>query len=718
MLGVARRVLGEKTIPADKSQSKNRAEHPEQLSLQDSAARAILAVLTARSPGRPVRRPSTRVAVRFAIGFALGLFGTIFIAGAVVSGLWRAYDGKIMSGVRVGTVDVSGLTREEAIAKLGSEYASLGQGDVIVTTPGAKGTITYQEVGRGPDSSQMADAALAVGRADNPLASIVATVRTFAVGSNIPVIVKLDPVALASSIRRLIGTSLIPPRDASIAIAGAEHTILPAATGRGIDEAATASELIDRLLSADTPAELQIDGKFVTLEPRVTDADAQAGVASVARMSVAVALTYSDKTWTIDPSTVHSWTVLGVRTDGTYAPAVNPESVKAFVSTLSKDVDTAPVDPQVVYNAGQPSGLSASQPGKALDVDATAQAVEAYLDGLGSGSSTSQANLAVVVKDIQPTFQASPGLAGFVRIGSWATTYIPGESNGYGVNIELPAKLLNGMVVAPGQQFSFLKDAGPIDEAHGWKPGGVILNGKSNHTGAIGGGVCSASTTFFNAAARAGLQIDERHAHFYYVNRYPVGLDATVFEDSSRTWDMRWTNDTSYPIVIRSWWTGRSTRVINVELWSLPTGRTTTFAGGIKTSIVTAKDTTEYVPSLPAGQKNYRAEYPTDGYKTVVTRTVTAADGTIIHLDTWTSNYSKVDGLLQIAGTPPPSATPTSSSSPSPTPPPPPPATPVPTPSPTPPPPAPPPSPSPPPATIPPTPTPSSPTPGRRRHRR
>ncbi len=224
------------------------------------------------------------MAVRFAIGFVLGLLGTLFIAGAVVFGLWRAYDAKIMPGVRVGTVVVSGLTREEAIAKLSSEYASFGQGDLIATTPGGKGTITYQEVGRGPDSSQMADAALALGRADNPLASIVATVRTFAVGSSIPVIVKLDSVALASNIRRLTRTSLTPPQDASVAITGAEHTIRPAATGRGIDEAVIASELIDRLSSADAPAEIRIDGEFVTLEPKVTDVDAQAAAASVASM--------------------------------------------------------------------------------------------------------------------------------------------------------------------------------------------------------------------------------------------------------------------------------------------------------------------------------------------------------------------------------------------------------------------------------------------------
>ena len=50
--------------------------------------------------------------------------------------------------------------------------------------------------------------------------------------------------------------------------------------------------------------------------------------------------------------------------------------------------------------------------------------------------------------------------------------------------------------------------------------------------GAMGGGICSASTTMFNAAANSGLQIDERHAHFYYISRYPVGL--TFNPDTAR----------------------------------------------------------------------------------------------------------------------------------------------------------------------------------------
>jgi VanW like protein len=183
----------------------------------------------------------------------------------------------------------------------------------------------------------------------------------------------------------------------------------------------------------------------------------------------------------------------------------------------------------------------------------------------------------------------------------------------------------------------------------------VIIDGRSDHTGAMGGGICSASTTMFNAAARAGLQIDERHAHFYYINRYPVGLDATVFSNGQTTWDLKWTNDTQYPIVVRGATTYGSRSTVTFQLWSMPLDRHVAFSGGVKTNEVKATDNApQYVKTLKPGQ-TYRAEYATDGFDTQVTRVVKDADGNVLHMNTWQSHYSMVNGQLQIGGSPPPS---------------------------------------------------------------
>jgi hypothetical protein len=185
----------------------------------------------------------------------------------------------------------------------------------------------------------------------------------------------------------------------------------------------------------------------------------------------------------------------------------------------------------------------------------------------------------------------------------------------------------------------------------------------------MGGGICSASTTMFNAAANAGLQIDERHQHFYYINRYPLGRDATVYSNGSTTWDLRWTNDTPYPIVIRAWATYGSQSSITIQLWSMPTNRTVAWSGGERADPIKATDNApQYVSTIKPGV-TYRAEYPTDGFKTSVTRVVTDATGAVIWKNTWGSVYGVVNGQLQIGGTPPPSGSPSPSpGAPSPTP--------------------------------------------------
>jgi vancomycin resistance protein YoaR len=264
------------------------------------------------------------------------------------------------------------------------------------------------------------------------------------------------------------------------------------------------------------------------------------------------------------------------------------------------------------------------------------------------------------------------------QISTWTTYYQPGPSNGYGANITIPTRTIDGYVLAPGAVFDFWQAIGVVSAATGYLPGGAIIDGKSEPTGALAGGICSCSTTLFNAAARAGLEILSRVNHYYYIDRYPLGLDATVFEsDSGSVTTMSFRNDTAYPILIRGYTLAGA---VKFSLFSVPTGRQVTFSQPTVTNRNPGVETTEYTTSIPAGTTK-RLEYPTIGMRVSVTRTVTDAAGVVIHHDVFNSNYARVDGLTLIgrapsAGgttpspTPRPSPTPPPSPSPTPTPPP------------------------------------------------
>ena len=99
----------------------------------------------------------------FALAFvAFALIGFAIVAAAAV-GLTSTYANRIGPGIHAGSVDLSGLTRDQAIAKLTSDFAYLGKGQVTVATPVGSAIITYDQAGRKPDVEAMADAAIAIG---------------------------------------------------------------------------------------------------------------------------------------------------------------------------------------------------------------------------------------------------------------------------------------------------------------------------------------------------------------------------------------------------------------------------------------------------------------------------------------------------------------------------------------------------------------------------
>ena len=132
------------------------------------------------------------------------------------------------------------------------------------------------------------------------------------------------------------------------------------------------------------------------------------------------------------------------------------------------------------------------------------------------------------------------------------------------INVNLSAQAINGMVVLPGETFSFNKATGERTAAKGYKEANAISGGKSKPE--IGGGVCQTSSTLFNAVARANLEIVSRSPHAWPSSYVPEGMDATV------NWpglDFKFRNNTNYPIYIVSWYDNRR---VTAELYGMGLG--------------------------------------------------------------------------------------------------------------------------------------------------
>jgi len=243
--------------------------------------------------------------------------------------------------------------------------------------------------------------------------------------------------------------------------------------------------------------------------------------------------------------------------------------------------------------------------------------------------------------------------SGMTLLGSWSTHFIPSSLNGFGVNIAVPAQRLNDTVVHAGGTVNFIGSIGPFTSPP-YAMGGALRNGMIK-TNILGGGMCSSATTMFNAAARAGLTILQRHQHSLYISRYPVGLDATVWGTPRSGPNLVFFNDTGNDIVIKGY---VSKRRVYFEIWGTPDGRTVTFSDPIITNKVVAQMYYEYTDDLAAGTK-HKSWDNYDAFNASVTRTVRNAAGEVIHQDTYNSNYKLLNGLTMVGRYPgdPPAGT-------------------------------------------------------------
>ncbi len=128
------------------------------------------------------------------------------------------------------------------------------------------------------------------------------------------------------------------------------------------------------------------------------------------------------------------------------------------------------------------------------------------------------------------------------------TTYYNQNVPGRAKNIELSAAAINNVIIGAGDRFSFNTTVGPSDEAHGYQPAEVAVNGRL--VMGIGGGICQTSSTLFNAVDYLGVDYIERHNHSVNVSYVPKGRDAAV---SYGGIDFRFKNTTGVPLLLKAY---------------------------------------------------------------------------------------------------------------------------------------------------------------------
>ena len=152
-------------------------------------------------------------------------------------------------------------------------------------------------------------------------------------------------------------------------------------------------------------------------------------------------------------------------------------------------------------------------------------------------------DLYLPVNIINPTITTEDVNSINTVLGQFTTTF--SENGARGSNIHVAGQSTSNKLIMPGHIFSYNKSTGARNWVNGYKTAKVIVGGK--YVDGEGGGACQVSTTIYNAALLAGVDIEEVHNHSLQSKYVPRGRDASV---SYGYTDLKLKNTFSHPIYI------------------------------------------------------------------------------------------------------------------------------------------------------------------------
>ncbi len=214
--------------------------------------------------------------------------------------------------------------------------------------------------------------------------------------------------------------------------------------------------------------------------------------------------------------------------------AYRPAAIYAYLKNLSSQINVPVQEPLLEIKDGKVAQFTPPQDGLTADLYASTFAAIAALEG-------NRATSTLAVSTIYPTNSlAATNDYGINELVARGQSAFKGSPKNRRHNIQVGVSKVNGVLIAPGEEFSFNKYLGPVEESEGFLPELVIK--RTGTVPELGGGLCQVSSTVFRAAINAGLPITQRRNHSYAVQYYaPQGTDATIYPGVI---DLKFKNDT------------------------------------------------------------------------------------------------------------------------------------------------------------------------------
>lgn len=613
------------------------------------------------------------------------------------------YDGRIYLGVSSMGVDLSGYTRDEARTILAASLQRFARTPVTLRHKGREWRPLPEELGIGLEFQDTVDDAYAVGREGNPLQRLQAQLSSLGSGRSVG-----SPRFVVDSARRTVYLTRLAreidqaPIDAQISVkprqdggAAAEIAIQRERVGQKLQVVRTAQVIDQRIkgenATAGQPrpeamagqslvAPIALDLVVEEIRPAVTE-QALAQTVDLARRltSSPITLRLANKTWAITPAQLQG--LLAVKEAGAdpamgqrrFEVSLDDAGLSKLLEDLTREAEQKPRNARFDYSGGQLKAISKGAEGSRVDVPAAVAAVKASLTG---GERVVELKVVPVKPAVGPEDGAKLGIQSLIEQAS--TAYDVGTAERRH-NVELAASRLHGVVVAPGETFSFNAEVGEVSYRSGYKQGYGITQGSDGEILTIpseGGGICQVATTLFHGVFWAGYPIVERNWHLYWIPRYGMppkglkGLDATIDQIFDKQGnlisqvDFRFRNNTERYLLIQARYDKKN---VTFQLYGTKPGWEVKVDEPKIDKVVKADPAPvrQLDPAMAPGAE-MMIEEARDGFQAAITRTV-SQDGKVLEKRTFLSTYRPSRNVYVHGPKPTPTPSPTPSSTPGPT---------------------------------------------------
>ena len=489
---------------------------------------------------------ATKMKIR-ALLFSLCVLIVLLPGSVAVFELYHA--DRIYPGVWVWGVDVGGMRPEQAAAAL-EDGLGLNAPSVTLRGPDRSWSVQATDLGLRLDPQATLSPAYQAGRGRSRADNLLTHLWLLFYGEEFPPIIVYDERVARLYLEALAKQVYLPPTNATLSLDGVTPVVNPAQPGRYLDVEATLAALAP-VVTRLAPAEVEL--VIREAPPPVADAEparAEAEVLLDGPLTLVLAHPREGDPgpWVLPPEQLA--TMLVVRAEGGELHiALDEQPLRVYLEEVAPALVIEPIDARFHFDEGtdQLEPISPSTDGRALDVGASLVRI---VQELAAGNRY----ISLVVQAVLPRYPdtATAEELGIVEQVAEGNSYFIGSPSGRDHNIRLAAGKFDGLIIAPGDTFSFNHYLGEVSAEAGYDES--LITAGEQLAVEVGGGICQVSTTAFRAAFWGGYPIVSRWYHHYRVSYYElmgagVGMDATVYSPQV---DFKFANDRPYPLLIET----------------------------------------------------------------------------------------------------------------------------------------------------------------------